>query len=821
MIDELLNKMTLEEQVSLLSGADFWTTVAVERLGIPKIKVTDGPNGARGGGSFVGGVSSACFPAAIGLGASWSPELIREMGVALAEEAKSKSARVLLAPTVNIQRSGLNGRNFECYSEDPHLTSELAVAYIEGVQSQGIAATIKHFVANESEIERDSISSDVDERALRELYLPPFEAAVKRASVMAVMTSYNRLNGTFTSEHPWLLQQVLRDEWGFDGIVMSDWFGSHSTIETINAGLDLEMPGPARDRGDKLVQAVMDGKVDAETVKAAARRILVLLERVGAFADSTMHDERAEDRPHHRALIRKLGAEGAVLLKNDGILPLSKSALERIAVLGPNAAEARVMGGGSAQINAHYKISPLEGIRATLAGANTISHSKGVQINRLTKLFTGPVSVDFFAGTECDGPALWHQEEVTGEFIWLNLPDTLDRLNFSARLTATFTPDENGEYVIGMTTAGYARLHLDGNLIIDTHEGWERGGNFLGAGNVEKRETIVLEAGRPYPVSIDFRTLDLSYGGLGFSAIRFGLERPLGDAELEEAVRQAQEADVAVVFAGREGEWDTEGRDLPDLSLPGRQGELIARIAAVNPRTIVVLQTGGPVAMPWLDEVSGVLQMWYPGQELGNAVADVLFGDVEPGGRLPQTFPKDLSDNSAFTDDPLTYPGRDGHVAYREGVYVGYRHHDKSDIAALFPFGFGLSYTSFEWGEPKVSSVEMGTEGISVDLTVVNTGDRAGSDLVQLYVCPLESGIDRPDKELRAFSKVCLDSNRAGGVHLTVMPRDLSYFDTDAKAFVAKAGQYELLIARNAEEIHRAIPISLAADYIEPVSKHR
>jgi beta-glucosidase len=657
----------------------------------------------------------------------------------------------------------------------------------------------------------------VDERALRELYLPPFEAAVKRASVMAVMTSYNRLNGTFTSEHPWLLQQVLRDEWGFDGIVMSDWFGSHSTVETINAGLDLEMPGPARDRGDKLVQALMDGKVDAETVKATARRILVLLERVGAFADPTLHDERAEDKAHHRALIRKLGAEGAVLLKNDGILPLNKSALDRIAVLGPNAAEARVMGGGSAQINAHYKVSPLEGIRATLAGANTISHAKGVQINRLTKLFSGPVSVDFFAETECEGPILWHQEDVTGEFIWLNLPDTLDRLNFSARLTATFTPDEDGEYVIGMTTAGYAKLHLDGKLVIDTHEGWERGGNFLGAGNVEKRETIALEAGRQYPVSIDFRTLDLSYGGIGFSAIRFGLERPLGDAELEEAVKQAQEADVAVVFAGREGEWDTEGRDLPDLSLPGRQDELIARIAAVNPRTVVVLQTGGPVAMPWLGQVSGVLQMWYPGQELGNAVADVLFGDAEPGGRLPQTFPKTLSDNSAFTDDPLTYPGKDGHVAYREGVYVGYRHFDKPGNTSQFAFGFGLSYTTFEWGEPTVSSTEMGTDDISVALTVTNTGARTGADLVQLYVRPLDRDVERPDKELRAFKKVHLAPYEHAEVRLAISPRDLSYFDVGKKAFIAPAGSYELVIASSALDTHRTVPFRLTKEYVLPV----
>lgn len=345
MIDDILDKMTLEEQVSLLSGADFWTTVAIERLGVPKIKVTDGPNGARGGGSLVGGVKSACFPVAIALGATWDPALIERAAVALGGQAKSKGASVLLAPTVNIHRSGLNGRNFECYSEDPALTAACAVAYINGVQSQGVAATIKHFVANESEIERQTMSSDVDERTLREIYLPPFEEAVKKASVKAVMSSYNRLNGTYTSENPWLLTKVLREEWGFDGIVMSDWFGSHSTAETINAGLDLEMPGPARDRGEKLVAAVREGKVKAETVRASARRILLLLERVGAFEEAPDLTEHALDLPEDRALIRQLGAEGAVLLKNDGVLPLAKSSFDQIAVIGPNAASARVMGG--------------------------------------------------------------------------------------------------------------------------------------------------------------------------------------------------------------------------------------------------------------------------------------------------------------------------------------------------------------------------------------------------------------------------------------------------------------------------------------------
>jgi beta-glucosidase len=819
MIDELLDAMTLEEQVALLSGADFWTTVPNERLGVPKIKVTDGPNGARGGGSFVGGVKSACFPSAIALGASWNPALVKQMGVALAEEAKSKSARVLLAPTVNIHRSGLNGRNFECYSEDPHLTSELAVAYIEGVQSQGVAATIKHFAGNESEIERETISSDIDERALREIYLPPFEAAVKRAGVMAVMSSYNQLNGTHTSEHPWLLTQVLRDEWGFDGVVMSDWFGSHSTIETVNAGLDLEMPGPTRDRGEKLVQAVKDGKVSAETVKASARRILTLLERVGAFTDPTMHEERAEDQSHHRSLIRKLGAEGAVLLKNDGVLPLDKAALDHIAIIGPNADEARVMGGGSARINAHYTVNPLEGIRRALAGANKVFHAKGVQNSRLTRLFTGPVSIAFFAGRDLTGPAIWHQDDVTGEIVWLDLPDVIDRKDFSARITASYVPEEDGEFLIGLTTAGFGRLHVDGELVLDTEPDWAKGDNFFGLGNVEKRTAVRLEAGRRYEMSIDFRT-QFPWRD-GFSALRFGVELPLGDAAIEDAVAQAKECDVAVIFAGREGQWDTEGNDLAGLELPGRQDELIARVAAANPKTVVVLQTGGPIAMPWLDQVSAVLQMWYPGQELGNAVGDVLFGDAEPGGRLPQTFPKSLAENSAFTSDPLTYPGKDGHVAYSEGVYVGYRHHDTRRIEPLFPFGFGLSYTSFEWSEVVASTTTMTPDGIALELSVTNTGDRHGSDTVQLYVRPLDHSQDRPDKELRAFAKVHLAPGETGSVRLSIGPRDLTYFDVQSKSFTAPAGRYELLVAANAREIHQSISVELARPYIEQVAQRR
>ncbi|MGG7576747.1 glycoside hydrolase family 3 C-terminal domain-containing protein [Rhizobium sp. Nf11,1] len=817
MIDSILDEMTLEEQVSLLSGSDFWTTVPVERLGVPKIKVTDGPNGARGAGSLVAGVKATCFPVAIALGASWNPDLVRQMGVAIARQAKSKGAAVLLAPTVNIHRSGLNGRNFECYSEDPMLTSELAVAYIEGVQSEGIAATIKHFAGNESEIERQTMSSDIDERTLREIYLPPFEQAVRRAGVMAVMSSYNRLNGTYTSEHQWLLTKVLREEWGFDGIVMSDWFGSHSTAETINAGLDLEMPGPARDRGEKLVAAVREGKVEAATVRAAARRMLLLLERVGAFENKPDLTERAVDLPEDRALIRRLGAEGAVLLKNDGILPLAKTSLDRIAVIGPNAASARVMGGGSAQIAAHYTVSPLEGIRAALSNANSISHAVGCRHNRLIDVFKGKITVEYFKGRGCKGTPLHVETVDKGEFFWFELPSgELDPADFSARMVMQYAPEESGQHVFGMTNAGLARLFVDGRLIVDGHDGWVRGENYFGTANDEQRGAVTLEAGRPYEIAVEYEPSTANEEGINLIAVRFGVEKPLGEADIEVAVETARNADVALLFVGRDGEWDTEGLDLPDMRLPGRQEELIEKVAAANVNTVVVLQTGGPIEMPWLGKVRAVLQMWYPGQELGNAVADVLFGEAEPGGRLPQTFPKALADNSAITGDPAVYPGKNGHVHYAEGVFVGYRHHDISAVEPLFPFGFGLSYSRFRWGEPRLSAGEMDPEGITVSIDVTNTGDRPGSELVQLYVRSPLAKVERPDKELRAFAKLSLQPGETGTAVMKVLPRDLAYFDIEAGAFRAEPGGYHLVLAANAADTRFVLHLPSPAGYVLP-----
>ncbi len=694
-IEKTLDEMTLTEQVALLSGEDFWSLPAIARVGIGKLRVTDGPNGARGGGSLIGGVKSAAFPVGIALGATWDPDIVREIGGALAEEAKSKGAHVLLGPTINIHRSVTNGRNFECFSEDPILTAELAVAYVEGLQASGVAATPKHFVGNESEIQRTTMSSEIDERALREVYLRPFEAVVKRAGTWAVMSSYNKLNGTYTAEHRWLLTEVLRDEWGFDGVVMSDWFGSRSTAPTVNAGLDLEMPGPARDRGAKLVAAVAEGDVPPATVRQRARNVLRLLQRTGALGAPLTFAERAEDRPEHRALIRRAGAEAAVLLKNDGVLPLDTASAEHIAVIGPNAKVAQIMGGGSAQLNPHYRVSPWDGLAAAL-GEERLIFAAGCSNLRFVPLLTGAFTVDYFNSGDLSGPVVHRESLSEAQAFWFGAVGggKVDPANYSARLTGHFVPEVSGVYRVGAFAAGLVQVRVDGRLVADAWNDWTPGRTFFEEGCDEVVGVVDLTAGRAHEVVIEFATKPAR--NLAFAAFRVGIGRPIDDAEIAAAVEAARQAAVALVFVGRNGEWDTEGSDLEHIALPGRQDELVAAVAAANPRTVVVLQTGGPVEMPWLNAVPAVLQAWYPGQECGNAIADVLLGKAEPGGRLPQTFPARWSDNPTASRDLEVYPGRDGRVRYAEGVYVGYGHYDRAHIAPLFSFGHGLSYTRIE-----------------------------------------------------------------------------------------------------------------------------
>ncbi len=812
---ELVGKLTLEEKVALMAGASMWETVPIPRLGIPAMKVSDGPNGARGSGGFVGGeITSACFPAGIGLAATWDTDLVGRIGGALAGEARSKGASMLLGPTVNIHRSPLNGRNFECFSEDPYLSARLAVAYITGLQVGGVGATVKHFVCNDSEFERMSLNVEVDERTLHEIYLPPFRAAVQEAGTWGVMSAYNRVNGTYAAESAHLLRDLLKEEWGFDGLLVSDWTGTYSTAEAAKNGQDLEMPGPTRWRGEKLLQAVRDGEVPEAAIDDAARRILFTIARAGLLEHPHPETERAVNRPEDRALIRQAGAEGAVLLKNDGVLPLDVRSLKEIAVIGPNAKTAVMMGGGSAQVNAHYAVTPYDGIAAKVGNDVELTYARGCTNHRTLPSLTGAqvtpdggdahgFAASYFANNDLAGEPVHQGTLGTSEQFWLGeVAPNLPPGPFSARITGTFTPEQAGEHIFSLTSAGLSRLFIDDREVIDNWDDWQRGDSYFGMGSTERTATVALDAGTPVRLRVEFG----SGGPAPFGAFRLGHLPPLPADMLAEAERVAKDADVALLFVGLNGDWESEGFDRTTIDLPRNQVDLIERVAAANPRTVVVLQTGSPVAMPWLDQVPAVLQGWFPGQECGNALADVLFGDVNPSGKLPQTYPVRLEDNPAF----LNYPGENGHVRYGEGLFVGYRYYDAKEIAPLFPFGFGLSYTSFTYDNVRLSAGELRPdETLTVQIDIKNTGDRAGKETVQLYVLDPESRLRRPHKELKGFAKVDLAPGETKTVSLPLDAFALACWDDAQHAWVAEAGRFEIAIGSSAHTIHGCLSFRL------------
>jgi beta-glucosidase len=806
-LSTLLEQMTLAEKVALMAGASMWYSTPVERLGIPAIKVSDGPNGARGGGGFVGGnVSSACIPVAISLASTWNIRLLEQIGGLLAEETRSKGAHLLLAPTVNIHRSPLNGRNFECYSEDPHLTARLAVAYITGLQSNGVGATVKHFVGNDSEFERNTISSEIDERTLREIYLPPFQAAIQEAGSWAVMSSYNRLNGTYTGEHHDLLIKILKDEWGFDGIVMSDWFGTKSTIAAAQNGLDLEMPGPAQWRGAKLLAAAEAGSVDTAAIDKAARRMLHTINRAGAFARPEIPAEQALNKPEHRTLLRAAAAEGIVLLKNaGGILPIDRKRQSSVALIGPNARTPQIMGGGSAQVNAHYAVAPYDGIATLVGDQIELSYAIGCtnhkQLPRIDArlLSTGAqegLTISFYNSHDLTGEPAFERITTSTEQMWLGeVAPGIDPRRFSARLSGRFTAPETGAHIFGLSSAGLSRLLINDQVVIDNWSAQTPGDTYFGTGSTEVERYVDLVGGQTYDLRLEYTNQGSSF----LAGVRLGYLPPVGADSIERAAALAAQSEVAVVFVGLNGDWETEGRDRPDMELVGDQVALIEQVAAANPNTVVVIQTGSPISMPWLDKVAGVLQAWFPGQECGNAIADVLFGEVNPSGKLPQTFPVRLEDNPAF----INYPGENGRVRYGEGIFVGYRYYEKKQVAPLFPFGFGLSYTTFSYTNLRLSTTTLDPDQqLDVSIDITNTGERAGQEIVQLYVRDIAARVARPEKELKGFAKVALDPGQTATITLTLDRTALAFWDDAKHAWRAEEGAFEVLIGSSSQDIH-------------------
>ena len=653
-IEKLIAQMTLDEKAAFLSGEGFWHTKSVERLGIPATMVCDGPHGLRkqdaGDHDHLGvndSIRAVCFPAACAGAASFDRGVLRAIGTALGTGCQHEDVSVILGPAVNIKRSPLCGRNFEYYSEDPYLTGELASAMIEGVQSQGVGTSIKHFAANSQEHRRMSSDSIVDERTLREIYFPAFEMAVKKAKPWTVMCSYNRLNGEYASQNHWLLTEVLRDEWGFDGYTVSDWGAVSDRVKGVAAGLDLEMPAGCDTNGARIAAAVRNGELDEARVDACVRHILTVVDR---YVKNRRPDTGWDMEAQH-TLAGDLAARCMVLLKNeDRVLPLQKE--ETVAVIGYFAVKPRFQGGGSSHINSFKTVSLME----ALAGNEKIVYAQGYDI--ITE---------------------------------------------------------------------------------------------------EADETLITGA-----------------------------------------VQAARGADKVVIAAGLPDSFESEGYDRTHMRMPACQNELIRRVAEVNPKTVVVLYNGSPVEMPWIDQVQGVVEAYLGGQAVGEATRKILWGEVTPGGRLPETFPIQMEDNPSY----LTYGGEGNRAVYSEGIFVGYRYYDRKKMPVRYPFGWGLSYTTFAYGNLTVSSEEADADGeLKVCVDVTNTGDIAGSEVVQLYVSPPESRVFRPVRELKGFDRIELSPGETGTVAFVLDRRSFAYWDTGLGDWFVQSGDYRIQIGKNSRDM--------------------
>ncbi|MGM0873438.1 MAG: glycoside hydrolase family 3 C-terminal domain-containing protein [Bacillota bacterium] len=656
-IQALIKEMTLEEKASLCSGLDFWHLKGIERLGIPSIMVTDGPHGLRKqreGADHLGifdSVPATCFPSAAGLASSWNRSLIKKVGVALGEECQAENVAVLLGPGANIKRSPLCGRNFEYFSEDPFLSAEMAANHIKGVQSQGVGTSLKHFAANNQENRRMSVDTIVDERTLREIYLASFENAVKQSQPWTVMSAYNKVNGEYASENKTLLTDILKDEWGFEGFVVSDWGAVNERADGLEAGLELEMPSSNGMGDQKIVNAVKNGKLSEETLNKAVERLLNIIFKA---VDNKIKNATYDQAAHHQ-LAREVGRESMVLLKNDNrILPLKKEGT--IAVIGEFARSPRYQGGGSS----HIKPTKLENIFEEI-------------------------------------------EKSTG-----------DTANVLYAQGYKLSSDEHDEQLI------------------------------------------------------------------------------------EEAKQAASGANVAILFVGLPDRYESEGYDREHLRIPDNHQKLIEEVASVQQNVIVVLSNGAPVEMPWLENVSGLLEGYLGGQALGGAIADLLFGDANPSGKLAETFPMNLRHNPSY----VNFPGEGDKVEYKESLFVGYRYYDVKHIEPLFPFGFGLSYTTFEYSNLVINKKDVkDTDTVEVNVSVKNTGEVAGQEIVQLYVKDVTSSVIRPEKELKGFEKVELQPGEEKTITFTLDKRAFAYYNVDLKDWHVESGDFEILVGKSSKEI--------------------
>jgi beta-glucosidase len=800
-VEALLKQMTLEEKIDMLGGVDEFFIRGVPRLGLPRMKMADGPLGVRNFGA------ATAFAGGIGLAATWNPELARRVGIELGRDARAKGVHFLLGPGVNIYRAPMNGRNFEYFGEDPYLASRITVGYISGVQSRNVCATVKHFMGNNSEFGRHETDSVIDERTMREIYLPAFEAAVKEARVGAIMDSYNLTNGAHMTGNGYLNTEVAKREWGFDGIMMSDWVSTYDALAAANGGLDLEMPAGKFMNRENLLPAIEQGKVTLATIDDKVRRILRVAVRFGWLDNEQQDASIARYNLEGRRVALEAAREGLVLLKNEGkLLPLDNKRTRSIAVIGPDAHPAVPVGGGSARVEPFTAVSFLEGL-ANYAGASvSVSYARGLptlsEMAEATTYVTAQtggqagVRAEYFSNRDLEGaPAVLRIEP---------------RINFSrqarsfpegmlgARWAGYYVADSQGEYEIFCASTGedggFYRLYVDGQLVFDN---WTRS------------RALVNVATRTFSPGAHKIVLEQRARA---RSTRLGTRMQLGilprGAMIDDATKKlAAQADAVVLAVGFDPTTEAEGADRT-FRLPPGQDELIREVVAANRKTIVVMTSGGGVDMnAWLNDVPALIESWYPGQEGGTALAEILFGDVNPSGRLPVTFERRWEDNPAR--DSYYEEAGTNRIVYKEGVFVGYRGYERSGTRPLFPFGYGLSYTTFAYSNLSIKPVSVrATDGGSaaplyeVSFNIRNTGSRAGAEVAQVYVGDTHSPVPRPLKELKGFSKVTLRPGETKRVAVMLDGRALSYYDTSAKGWRAGAGEFEVLVGSSSEQIN-------------------
>jgi beta-glucosidase len=780
-ISEMLAKLTLEEKVSLLSGQDFWSTTPLPSIGLRSMVVSDGPSGVRGP-IWDERDPSLSLPSATAIASTWDTELLKEVGRVMAFEARRKGVDVVLGPTINLHRSPLGGRHFECFSEDPYLSGKLAAGFVQGIQAKGVGATLKHYVANDSETDRYTLNAVVSEKTLRELYLKAFEIAIEDSKPWLVMSAYNSVNGPTMTENP-LLDEPLKGEWKFDGVVISDWTAVRTTVDAGNASNDLAMPGPYTPWGAALVAAVNKGKVSMAAIDAKVERLLLMAQRVGGFGAApkpeNLSDEFIQD------FARKASSAGAVLLKNSDALPLAKEV--SIAVIGGHASAGREQGGGSATVVPVEVITPLAGISA--ASKAKISYAMGVEADSKLTRFSARNAINtvtkkpglHIEAFDENGVLIHSEERFAGQLNWMAI-DWVFRTK-SLKVSLTYTPDEDGKHQFGVGYVGPVTITQDGVKILDTDvlpDNDDIGGAVLNP--PEARVDRELKKGVATELVFEFQT-----GGLDIPVIacNVGFKTPVGtlQQEREKAVAIAKTSDVSVVFVGTTSAIESEGFDRTNLNLPEGQDELVKAVAAVSKKTIVVINAGSPILMPWKNDVDAILLTWFPGQQMGNAVADILFGDAEPGGRLPTTWPEKESDLPVRDVTPVK-----GILEYKEGSDIGYRAWIKSGNKPSFAFGYGLGYTT--WKKELLSNTW--SKGLDIEVSVRNSGSRSGSDVVQVYGAPAS---DPTNKKLLGFAKVFASAGEKKSVNISIAAHSFDFWES---GWVRKTGTWKIWIASNA-----------------------